>query len=80
MLYLGELNNKLKNAKEVVTIPLRFKIIETEEKISSCLEESSGISSGVLANLFFRNFCAQTRHSISETNKIDKKGQNIFNI
>ena len=33
------------------TIPLRFKIIEKDEKISSCLEESSGISSGVLARL-----------------------------
>ena len=43
---------KLKNAKEVVNIPLRFKIIEKEEKISSCLEELSGISSGVLAHFF----------------------------
>ena len=51
--------------QEVVTIPLRFKIIEKEEKISSCLEESSGI-------FFFRNFCAQTWHSIDETKKIDK--------
>ena len=42
----------MKNAKEVVTIPLRFKIIEKEEKISSCLEGISGISGGVLAHLF----------------------------
>ena len=42
----------LKNAKEVITIPLRFKIIEKGEKISSCLEESSGISSGILPHPF----------------------------
>ena len=44
MLYLGELNKKLKNAKEVITIPLRFKIIEKEEKISSCLEVASQVA------------------------------------
>ena len=46
------IKQEIENAKEVVTIPLRFETIEKEETISSCLEESSGILSGVLAHLF----------------------------